>query len=74
MVNTAIILAGGLGKRLRPFTNSIPKPLLPVGKDSILLIIINHLVKNNFNRIIIATRYKSEKFKIEIPKFKRRYA
>ena len=62
-----------MGKRLRPFTNSIPKPLLPVGKDSILLIIINHLVKNNFNRIIIATRYKSEKFKIEIPKFKRRY-
>ena len=72
MIKTAIILAGGLGKRLRPFTNSIPKPLLPVGKNSILSIIINHLAKNSFNRIIIATRYKSEKFKVEIPRLKKK--
>jgi len=73
MIKTAIILAGGLGKRLRPFTNSIPKPLLPVGKNSILSIIINHLAKNSFNRIIIATRYKSEKFKVEIPRLKKKH-
>ena len=32
----AIILAGGLGKRLKPFTEVIPKPLLPIGEKSIL--------------------------------------
>ena len=73
MIKTVVILAGGLGRRLRPFTSSIPKPLLPIGKTSILSIIIHHLVKNKFNRIIIATRYKSEKFKIEIPKLKKKY-
>ena len=32
----AVILAGGLGMRLRPFTQVIPKPLLPVGESSVL--------------------------------------
>ncbi|GAH08604.1 unnamed protein product, partial [marine sediment metagenome] len=32
----AVILAGGLGRRLRPLTFSIPKPLLPVGEKPIL--------------------------------------
>ena len=32
----AVILAGGLGKRLRPFTQVVPKPLLPIGESSVL--------------------------------------
>ena len=32
----AVILAGGLGSRLRPFTEVIPKPLLPIGEKSVL--------------------------------------
>ena len=32
----AVILAGGLGTRLRPFTEIIPKPLLPLGEKSLL--------------------------------------
>ena len=71
MINTATILAGGLGKRLRPLTETIPKPLLKIGKTTILSIIIDNLVRNGFKKIIIATRYKSEKFKSEIPKLKK---
>jgi len=73
MIKTAIILAGGLGKRLNPLTATIPKPLLPLGKTTILSVIIENLIRNDFKKIIIATRYKSEKFKSEIPKFKKKY-
>lgn len=56
----AIILAGGLGTRLRPFTEVIPKPLLPIGEKSVLEIQINWLKKYNFRDIYIATNYKAE--------------
>jgi NDP-sugar pyrophosphorylase family protein len=56
----AVILAGGLGSRLRPFTEIIPKPLLPIGEKSVLEIQIEALKKSNFNEIYLATNYKSE--------------
>jgi NDP-mannose synthase len=56
----AIILAGGLGSRLKPFTEAIPKPLLPIGEKSVLEIQIDRLKKYGFNDIILATNYKSE--------------
>lgn len=56
----AIILAGGLGTRLRPFTEVIPKPLLPIGEKSVLEIQIEHLKKYGFTDIILATNHKSE--------------
>jgi NDP-sugar pyrophosphorylase family protein len=56
----AVILAGGLGERLRPFTQAIPKPLLPIGEQSLLEIQITNLAKHGFNEIFIATNYKSE--------------
>jgi dTDP-glucose pyrophosphorylase len=37
----AIVLAGGLGTRLKPFTEVIPKPLLPIGEKSVLEIQIS---------------------------------
>ena len=70
MENTAIVLAGGLGKRLRPLTKTVPKPLLHIGKETILEIIISNLVKNGFKNIIIAVRYKSEKFNEIFPHLK----
>lgn len=60
MGRTAIILSGGLGTRLKPFTNAIPKPLLPIGEKAVLEIQIEHLAKHGFDRIILATNYKSE--------------
>lgn len=56
----AVILAGGLGTRLRPFTQIIPKPLLPIGEKSVLEIQIEHLKKHGFDEIFLATNYKSE--------------
>jgi len=55
-----VILAGGLGVRLRPFTQAIPKPLLPIGEQSLLEIQIANLASSGFREIFIATNYKSE--------------
>jgi NDP-sugar pyrophosphorylase family protein len=55
----AIILAGGLGTRLKPFTEVIPKPLLPVGEKAVLEIQMEHLVEHGFDEIYLATNYKS---------------
>lgn len=56
----AVILAGGLGTRLKPFTETIPKPLLPIGEKAILEIQIEHLKKHGFDEIFLATNYKSK--------------
>jgi NDP-sugar pyrophosphorylase family protein len=55
----AVILSGGLGSRLKPFTEVIPKPLLPIGEKAVLEIQIEHLKKFGFNEIYLATNYKS---------------
>jgi len=59
----AVILAGGLGNRLKPFTEIIPKPLLPIGEKSILEIQIGRLKKFGFDEIYLATNYKAEYIK-----------
>jgi NDP-mannose synthase len=56
----AVILAGGLGTRLRPFTEVIPKPLLPLGEKSLMEIQIASLRSCGFDEIYIATNYKAE--------------
>lgn len=55
----AVILAGGLGTRLRPFTEVIPKPLLPIGEKSVLELQIERLKKHGFDEIFLATNYKA---------------
>jgi NDP-sugar pyrophosphorylase family protein len=55
----AVILAGGLGMRLRPFTEVIPKPLLPIGEESVLEIQIARLKHYGFDEIYLATNYKA---------------
>jgi len=59
----AVILAGGLGTRLKPFTEIIPKPLLPIGEKSVLEIQIERLRDAGFNQIFLATNYKSDYIK-----------
>lgn len=56
----AIILAGGKGTRLKPYTISFPKPLVPIGEYPILEIIIRQLITAGFNSITISTGYLAE--------------
>jgi len=53
----AVVLAGGLGTRLRPYTLFLPKPLLPVGPKPILEHIVDWLKANDVKDIVIATGY-----------------
>lgn len=51
----AVIVAGGKGIRLRPYTTLIPKPLVPIGEDhSILEIVMRQLAEQGFERVILA--------------------
>jgi NDP-sugar pyrophosphorylase family protein len=59
----AVILAGGLGERLRPFTQAIPKPLLPIGEQSLLELQISNLAKHGVDEVFVATNYKSNYIK-----------
>jgi len=53
----AVILCGGLGTRLRPYTLFLPKPMLPVGPKPILEHIVDWLKANDIKDIVIATGY-----------------
>ena len=59
----AIILAGGLGERLRPLTNNIPKPLLRVKGKPILEHAIENFEKHGIKDIILAVSYRADKIK-----------
>lgn len=63
MGKTAVILAGGKGTRLRPYTIAMPKPLVPVGDKPILEIIISQLVKHGFDKIIITVNHQADLIK-----------
>lgn len=56
----AVIPAGGRGMRLRPLTNELPKPLLPVGRKPILRHILENLEEEGVNRALILTGYKGD--------------
>jgi NDP-mannose synthase len=51
----AVILAGGKGRRLHPYTTNFPKPLMPVGDKPILELVIERLRKADIREIIITT-------------------
>ena len=59
----AIILAGGKGTRLRPYTVSLPKPLMPVGDYPILEIMILQLARRGFSKITLAVNHQADLIK-----------
>ena len=61
MIEKAIILAGGLGTRLRPLTDETPKPLLPLKGKPIVQHIIENLQKHGVQNIILSIGYHAEK-------------
>lgn len=58
--NWAVIAAGGRGSRLRPMTESIPKPMVPVAGRPLLERIILHLVGNGVREIVLAVNYRAD--------------
>lgn len=60
MSKRAIILAGGAGSRLHPYTIVLPKPLMPVGQYSIIEIIIRQLSFYGFDHITLTVNQKAE--------------
>ncbi|MFA4884187.1 MAG: sugar phosphate nucleotidyltransferase [Candidatus Margulisiibacteriota bacterium] len=60
----ALILAGGLGTRLRPLTFAVPKPLIPVRGRPILDYIISRLSRFGFNDIYISLNYHGDMIKL----------
>jgi NDP-sugar pyrophosphorylase family protein len=60
MSRRAVILAGGKGTRLRPYTVVLPKPLMPIGDYPILEVIVRQLVRCGFSRITLAVNHQAE--------------
>jgi dTDP-glucose pyrophosphorylase/CBS domain-containing protein len=56
----AMIMAGGRGQRLRPLTDEVPKPMLPVGGRPVLERIVEQLRHAGIRRVSVATHYKPE--------------
>lgn len=54
-----VLLAGGKGLRLRPYTTVLPKPLLPLGDKPILEHLLNHLRRHNFEKVYLCVGYLS---------------
>lgn len=61
--NSVVIMAGGLGTRLRPLTRERPKPLLKVGNKPILETIIDNFREYGLDNFIISLNYKAEMIK-----------
>lgn len=59
-ITKAVILAGGLGMRLRPLTNILPKPLLPIGESTILEVQLLALKKHGVSEVYIASNYMAD--------------
>ena len=57
----AFILCGGEGTRLRPYTYTTPKPLLPVGGKPILQHLVEHLKKYEIKEFVLTVGYLKEK-------------
>ncbi len=58
--NSVVLMAGGLGTRLRPLTEDCPKPLLEVGNKPILETILEGFIAHGFHRFYVSVNYKAE--------------
>jgi len=62
--NQVVVMAGGKGTRLDPFTRILPKPLIPVGNKPVIEHIMNSFYRSGFYRFIYTLNYKKEYLKL----------
>lgn len=62
--NPVVIMAGGQGTRLDPFTKILPKPLIPMGDKTIIEKIMEYFMKSGFHQFVFTLNYKKEFIKI----------
>jgi NDP-sugar pyrophosphorylase family protein len=60
MSKRAVVLAGGKGSRLRPYTVVLPKPLMPIGEYPILEVILRQLAAQGFDHVTLAVNHQAE--------------
>ncbi len=60
MSKRAIIMAGGKGTRLRPYTSVLPKPMMPIGDSPIIELVIRQLVKGGFEHITLSVNHQAD--------------
>lgn len=68
-----VIMAGGKGTRLKPITNVIPKPLVPVGNKTILEIIMDQFEKIGCKKFYISVNYKANMMKFYLSQLEHKY-
>lgn len=68
-----VIMAGGFGSRLKPLTNVLPKPLLPIGEKTMIEEIIDRFSRYGCNNFYISVNYKSDLIKYYISKLQLPY-
>jgi mannose-1-phosphate guanylyltransferase len=66
-IKTAFILGAGLGTRLRPLTDNVPKPLLPIGGRPIITYVMEQLQAAGVQRFIVNTHHCAEKYEEAFP-------
>ncbi|MCC6355881.1 MAG: NTP transferase domain-containing protein [Verrucomicrobiae bacterium] len=59
----AVILTGGLGVRLRPLTEMMPKPLLPIGPTTVVEILIRRLAASGASEVFLAAGHRAQDFR-----------
>lgn len=68
-----VIMAGGKGTRLKPLTNVIPKPLIPVGEKTILEVIMDQFERIGCKNFYMSVNYKSEMMKFYLDQLDHKY-
>lgn len=59
----AVVMAGGFGKRMRPLTEELPKPMLPIGDRPLMERIIDQLRDSGIRQVNVTTHFQAEKIK-----------
>ncbi len=62
-ITQAFVLAAGVGKRLRPLTDDLPKPLIPIFQKPLITFALDHLINAGVNRFVINTHRRPELFR-----------